>query len=258
MIYVLIAVLAVLAAMIGFMLLVLRQMGHAAGQQIEKDAGRLFGLYDELLEEKSRQLKELYEEEAALKERMERLAQTGSRGEGREARLPAPLLCQPAFHDEEFSHHYNQVRTLFSMDKKAFVLDFKKQLPAPEDNEKKTHNLLLNIRSLLGFESLYRLSILPPSSLQEILEEVLTEEQAGIYHNWREENPEGTVSDFSDWLDYRLSLTGDTLTVKVSPSWFEENGAHSLNTEGICWMPDPSVCEGLRLLYRGYLYDYSI
>lgn len=70
MLYIFLAVMAVLLVMNVFMLLVLRQMAGATGRQIEKDAGRLFGVYDEMLEEKGRELEALQLQEAELLERI--------------------------------------------------------------------------------------------------------------------------------------------------------------------------------------------
>ena len=75
MVYVFLAVLMVLVIMNVFMLFILRQMAGAAGRQIERDAGRLFGMYDRMLEEKSRRLELLKEEEEKFLLAMEKKRQ---------------------------------------------------------------------------------------------------------------------------------------------------------------------------------------
>lgn len=254
MIYVFLAVLAVLVIMNVFMLFILRQMAAATGRQVERDAGRIFGMYDGILEEKSRQLELLRQEEEALcrsieKKKEERgqnaISQTVSKG-------PKPQVRTAVFRDASFARTYNRVRQSFLVPAAEMVREFKEQLPAETDREREWRMCLEGIQDIFTFDNLYRISILPPERQEELLSGILDERQFALYSEWKDGHPGGSAADFSQWLDGALASVSDQVIVKASPEQAEEKES------GALWEADSSICEGIKLIYRDRLYDYSI
>lgn len=260
MLYIFLAVLAVLLVMNVFMVIVLRQMTGATGRQIEKDAGRLFGVYDEMLEEKSLRLRELeIQEEELLKQIQEK----------QRALSPVKAAAGPAFHgspsvpapfqDKHFSEMYGKVKAAFDVSGEELAEAFKKGLEPENRAQAKRRELLNDMRQLLGFDSLYQISILPVSQQKEVLLSAFSGEDREIYLEWEQEDGKNGVLGFSDWLDRQVKRSDRRLVVKASKAGAAEDGNSKRNGgEDVCWEKDPSICEGVKIFYQDRLYDYSV
>lgn len=260
MVYIFLAVLAVLLVMNGFMVIVLRQMTGATGRQIEKDAGRLFGAYDEMLEEKSRRLQELESKERELLARIQ---------EKQRALAPVKAAAGPAFQgspsvpaafqDRHFVKMYGKVKAAFDVSGEELAETFLKNREPESFAEEKRRKLLKDMRELLDFDSLYRISILSGRQQKEVLQSVFSGEDGEIYREWEQEDGKNGVLGFSDWLDRQVKLSDRGLTVKASETKTAERGNRGRNGgEDVCWEKDPSICEGVKIVYQDRLYDYSV
>lgn len=255
MLYIFVAVLAVLLILNFFMLLVLRQMMGATGRQIEKDAGRLFGMYDELLEEKSQMLESLRREEEEFKLR---LSMDGKgEGKGRKSAVSFAFAPDPGpvaeFQDRDFAQLYGKVKSAFLVSPEDVAAEFKQQIGKADPAEMNVREALKDLRKTLNFESLYQLSCLPKEQQRQVLDAAFGEEP--VYQAWAEEYPERGAAAFSSWLDQALSEADGTLVIKTASA---ASGEKKKPQDGIIWQEDPSICEGVKILYKNRLYDYSV
>ena len=240
MFYIFLAVLAVLLVMNMFMLIVLRQMTGATGRQIEKDAGRLFGVYDEMLEEKSRKLEALRHEEAELEDRIKKKGQTAETAPKTAVSAFTGIPPVPAeFQDKDFARMYGMVKSAFSVSGEAMADAFSESLKPERADQAKRRELLEEMRKLLDFDSLYRILVLPPDQQKQVLESVFSGENGVLYREWEQKDGTGGVLGFSDWLDRERKYSDRSVVVKTSKE-------------------DPSICEGVKILYQDQLYDYSV
>lgn len=256
MLYIFLAVMAVLLVMNVFMLLVLRQMAGATGRQIEKDAGRLFGVYDEMLEEKGRELEALQLQEAELLERIreQELALEPAKA------LPAPSFngapAVPArFQDRCFTEMYGKVKESFSVSGEELAEELKNSRDPESPAQEARRKTLEEMRRLLDFDSLYRIAILPPAQQKQVLSGIFQGEDGAIWQEWQSASGNGGVLGFSDWLDHELVLLDRSVVIKAPAAQLAKGKA---GRPDVRWEADPSICEGVRLLYQDRLYDYSV
>lgn len=259
MLYIFVAVLAVLLAMNVFMLLVLRQMLGATGRQIEKDAGRLLGSYDALLEKKSRRLEELQKQEAALLVRMQEEAeQEKMRIPERKTAVPK-VPAEPAdFQEKDFSYLYGRIKENFSADGKALAREFESHLMPETEKEALRRRTLEEMRRVLDFDSLYELAVLPTDQQRQVLGQVFAGDSGSVYREWEETDGRKDALAFSEWLDTRLQEVSRHLTVKTAPGQMGEMNPQREGGLETVWEEDNSICEGVKLLYQNRLYDYSV
>lgn len=259
MLYIFVAVLAVLLVMNVFMLLVLRQMLGATGRQIEKDAGRLLGTYDAMLEKKSRRLEELQKQEEELLARMK--AEEGKeRAHVPERRAAAPKApAEPAkFQEKDFSYLYGRIKETFSVEGETLAREFQSHLTPETEQEALRRRTLEEMRRLLDFDSLYELTVLPPAQQRQVLEQVFTGDSGSVYREWEETGGGMDALAFSEWLDMRLQEVSRHLTVKTAPGRTGERSLERKEGQDTVWKEDDSICEGVKLRYQNRLYDYSV
>lgn len=256
MLYIFLAVMAVLLVMNIFMLLVLRQITGATGRQIEKDAGRLFGVYDEMLEEKGRELEALRLRETELLERIREQEQALEPAKA----VPAPSFngvpAVPArFQDRCFSEMYGKVKAAFSVSGEELADAFQKSREPESPAQARRRKTMEEMRELLDFDSLYRIAILPSGQQKQVLSGIFQGEDGEIWREWQTVSGSGGVLEFSDWLDHELALLDRSVLIKAPVSELADGKAGHQNVR---WEADPSICEGVKLLYQDRLYDYSV
>ncbi|MDO4269107.1 MAG: hypothetical protein Q4C73_11600 [Eubacteriales bacterium] len=255
MLYIFIAVLLVLAAMNLFMLFVLRQMVRLTGKQVERDAGRLFGMYDELIEKRSRQLEELELE----MERIGRLpglsgsADTGAEKNPLPVQLSAGTKAAP-YQDESFSRTYRKIKTEFSFSPGQLARALKDQEEESEA-EKALRQTLNSLEELLDFDNLYRLSVLSSEQQETLLKELFSREEAALFHQWGQTQGSRDIVRFADWVKAEKERLDGKMTVQIPASTL---AAAPADSGDICYQEDSSICEGARIVYKGRMYDYSI
>ena len=256
MIYLFIAVLLVLVLMNVFMLLVLRQMARATGKQVEKDAGRLFGMYDSLIEEKSQELQALSEE----KERLEAEMPPAGRKEETPVLTALPVGISPSvgesrFQDETFSGAYRRVKKEFSFVPEELAGAVKEAVLETRE-EKALRQGLSSLSELLSFDNLCRISALSGEQQEALFEELLTPEQKALFRPWRESRSGMDAVAFSDWVKTELARLDTRIVVQIPGEG--EKTEEGQREDGIVYEESPALCEGARILYKGRMYDFGI
>lgn len=273
MIYMFAAVCFVLLIMNLFMLFVLRQMVKSTGRRIEKDAGRIFASYEELIEKESGRLQELMEETETLRTKREDVSVpsvSGLPGGGQHS--PSVRTISAPFQEEDFQALYRKIKKEFQYPPEELIRNLKRETQEEVLQDRGRKQLLQSLMEMLDFEVLYQISTLTESRQREIMEEVLTGEEYGLYQEWKAAFPERDVIAFADWLALEYAKLDTVITVRIpeeregitDPSDSREDSVMTDTEEkisgqdGVQFQTDPSICEGIRVYYRGRLYDYSI
>lgn len=255
MLYIFIAVLLVLAVMNLFMLFVLRQMVRLTGKQVERDAGRLFGMYDELIEKKSRQLEELEKERERIKS-LSAISETEKSGAG-EMSLPVQIsgtVKEAPYQDEAFSRTYRRVKAEFAFSPSQLAKALKDE-EAESGEERALRQVFKALEELLDFENLYRLSSLNLEQQEALLKEILSPEEAQVFCQWKKMQKSGDIVGFADWVKAENARLDSKMTVQIPLEVLEVNEAEDGE---VLYQEDSSICEGARIVYKGRMYDYSI
>lgn len=242
MLYIVIAVLLVLLFLNVFMLLILKQMLAATGKQIEKDAGRLFGAYDGLLEQKSAQLAALKQEEADLRASIRKARREARARRKQESAPPVRTATEsiaPGYRDSGFAGAYRKVKEAFDFSEEAIRNRFEEGLSEPDPADTERLSLCREIRRGLHFENVYRLALMPEEQQRAVLLDVLTREERALYEAWSAEAHPADAAAFAAYLDAEIRRLSDEVVVRTAED-------------------DPSICEGVKIYYKNRLYDYSI
>ncbi len=252
MLYIVIAVFIVLIIMNIFMLLVLKQIAASTGRQIEKDAVRLFSVYDRILEDRSQKLEELDDQ---ILDQMERLKELENSGKIVQS---APVLGNATvvtgrYRDQSFAQDYRRVKEAFQMDAAQAVSDLKAQYSEKDREAESTRAVVLGILNKFSFDTRYELSTLSEELQMELVEQFLEGEERSLYEAYQEDCPGTNAQAFFEWLNEINRILDRSLTVRMADGSTVEGLEGHVNIEYV-----PDICEGFQIKQGSRIYDYSI
>ncbi len=248
-----IAAAAVIGLLIGFVALSILWLQKTVLHNIRSKTIGLLSVYDELLEEKSRQLLEMEALELAQQKKAEESQPkivVPAAKEGAAVNSTAMLdMAEKAgladYRDGKVSELYRLIRKSFSFR----VEDLAEELKDPANMRKGPAGRLLEE---LEWETVYSLSTLPSEEQISVLREVLDVESLELLETYRSGRGRFSVLEFYDALGALADREPKPVKLWVSPEYGE------LALEGVDVIPDREICEGFQVEAEHLLYDYCI
>lgn len=251
-----IAAAAVIGLLIGFVAMSVDWLRKTVLRDIRSKTMGLLSVYDELLEEKSRDLRRMAQTEEQAKPADE------DRGgqETEYAKPPAAAVQLPAaalsmieragasvYRDGSAGGLYRMIRGNFSF-------RVEELLPGLEPVSAGTPGPAGRLLRELAFDTVYQLSTLQADEQAEILREVLPEEAKGLLESYLKGNKRFSALAFYDSLRALADAEPKTACLRVPSEIVSERQMLG----GIEIIPDHEICEGFQVEEGRLLYDYCI
>ena len=256
-----IAAAAVIGLLIGFVALSVLWLKKTVLKNIRSRTLELISVYDELLEEKSKSLKEL--EKKAAKAASKSGEQTDSNGLSagqelknardakRSALSPSGMTKQvsaDSYRDPRLGGLYRKIRESFSFNPDEIIQIL------TESKLTERENPAGRLLKELNPDTVYRLSSLEPETQIGILRESLGQEEAGLLDNYMQKHKKFAALEFYDYLLFQADTENENAVLSVPKSAL----SHSLKLGNVTVLPDEEICEGFQLEEDNILYDYCI
>ena len=259
MVYVIyIAAAVAVGLLIGFVTLSILWLRKNVSENIRSKTVGLLSVYDDLLEEKSRELAAV---EAEIKKDDSAQTEEENAPSLTSAAVPpsaaAPLRASEmlnmaersggaAYRDEAVGDLYRKVRDNFSFRVEELLPAFS---AAPVSGGPAGRLL-----AQLEFDTVYRLSTMPESDQQTILRECLPQEGVALLDTYLGSHPTFSVLAFYDHLRSLAAEEPKPACLHVPVGTV----AAETDCGGIQIIPDSEICEGFQLEDGNFLYDYCI
>ncbi len=245
MVFVFIAVAIVLAALDGFVFLILKRLVTTTGKSIRRGVIRQLGAYDALFAAKSIELAQMQQKTKTPKKNTAAATEEVETAKGQNTALIPPAR----YRGEGFTRGYHEIRKGFSVDEKA-VFEKIKGRPADKADDEFVKNAD-SLLSRLGFDALYALSSLGAEEQLEVCLETCSDGEKKIIGEYMKLHERFDAAEFASSLRNERDRRDNTIYIRT-PS-----GARN-EFDGAAVSEDPSICEGITLIKHGVLYDYSI
>lgn len=259
MVYVIyIAAAVAVGLLIGFVTLSILWLRKNVSENIRSKTVGLLSVYDELLEQKSREL-------AAVEAEIEKT------GDAQAEKDAAPSLARPetaesaaqplqasemlnmaertggaAYRDDAVGGLYRKIRRNFSFQVEELLSSFG---AAPVSGGPAGRLL-----SQLEFDTVFRLSTLPESDQQAVLRECLPQEGIALLEAYLGSHPAFSALAFYDHLKSLAAAEPKPACLRVPA----DMAADEVDCGGVRIVPDSEICEGFQLEDGNFLYDYCI
>lgn len=247
-----IAVIAVLAVMIGFFFFIFRGIVLRVGRFAQNNVLRQSGVFDELILKKEQTLlevqKQLEEAQAKLEPEFEiagaKSAQTGS----------ADYLAIPTgnYKDPNFANEYRQIRDHFMLDRDQRLREVIAAIPAAEKDD--TVSLAREIVEEIDLDASYALSTLTGGEQAQLLLQLFSGGKKELLERYLGETDEFECYEFLSWLRQFIFENSADIIVRTGR---EEESFNALDGR-IQTQFDDSICEGIYVVSKGKKYDFSI
>lgn len=207
--------------------------------------------YDYLIDDKQKILDELNEEIIKKKEILENEFKDKNKTVNvKDESVYYGVTSIPKYMDEELFQKYKNIRDKFSFDKNEIILDFINNNVQKDTND---YEILFNIRKKFTSNIIYEIIRLQPKQQKEYISEMLSElENKILKKHLKIENIR--INAFIIELD--------TILEKNDPIVYVYTGEKNKNYDHISPIIktkyDKTINEGLKINYKGNLYDYSL
>lgn len=256
-----IVILAVMAAMNGFLFLMLRGLSRQLKEQVNSCFLRQLEFTDQIYEEKREKLNRLKEEEntflgrASASPVKEQLEGPREKTAGMEVsvKVVVPAAAendrQAGYINPSLIEDYRYIKEHFKVDtEEAYQRVMAEQL----DQERIHHgNVCRHMYEILDFDTVYRIGLLSVPDQHEILYEIFDDEDE-VLRTYVAQHPNFQIVEFRDYLKMEADLCQDHVTVHAADEEFLK--AHPEADASV----DDSLGEGIRVFRGSHMYDYSI
>lgn len=254
MLYAYIGAAAVIGLLIGVVTLSILWASKVVGQSIRERSIGLISAYDGILEDKSRQLRELEGQVARKREELEALEPEPSAApvQTAAAGLPPSNFLRTAerislvnYRDSALGELYHKIRKdfTFSPDEVLSALPGRESLGGPASR----------LMQELSYDTVCRLSSLPGEEQLELLRQVLPQENRAFLEEYVQSARRFDCVDFYDALQTAAEGEPGPVSLRISAA-----GQGRRYPKDVRVIVDPDICEGFQVEADNVLYDYCI
>ncbi len=249
-----IAVLIVMIALNLFMFFVIKRTGDRVNKQVRSYFVKQLEVCDSLYEEMKEQWQTLpVKTKEALSQEKEGLALS----QGDSSVLPCTLpdiveTVGVTYENENFLREYKAVKHEIKINKPGTVLAIMKE--ESQEQEAAFAYEIMEILEIFNFNTLYDISTLSQKNQELVFREVLNEKQQQLMDAYIAEFGDFDAIEFYDFVKELSFSFGSEFYVKTG----EQNENFSNLGQNVVTVHDPSIIEGIKILYRNKMYDYSV
>jgi len=250
-----IAAAAVIGLLIGFVTLSVDWLRKTVMRSIRSKTLGLMSVYDDLLEEKSRELALIAREEAERERSAAEEAETAALAQRQEPAAQAPLPPVNLVEQTSASEYRDgSIGGVYRAIRKGFSFRLEELLPSLDAGQTASLGRAGRLLRELDYDTVYQLSTLQPEEQVAVLRECLPEEPEALLEDYL-----GTVGQFSATGFYDYLRTLAEAEPKAVSLWVPAELVGTRRRYGsVEVIPDSEICEGFQVEEDHLLYDCCI
>ncbi|GEM_PF-1907668 len=245
------AVIIVIVLMNAFLFVVFKGIVINVGKLAQNNAVRQLSLYDDLIEKKEQKLHQLHEAVTTGASQISKDSAQRLPGEARLA-INSFAISEGDYLDADFLHKYHTIRDFFGFDRSQCIKDVLEQYGATEQDV--YASLVRQMLERFSLDERFSLSTLEEQDQLQVLEKVLNVEEYGLLEEYQTLHWPFDCLEFFDWLEaetFRSELRIVVRTDRQKEDFKEIDSRIKTQYDG-------SICEGIQIIMRNMLYDFSI
>lgn len=160
-----------------------------------------------------------------------------------------------SYKDMDFKDEYKNLKEKMNLNKRDIVFDVLGSIKNVDTNP--LYPYIASIKRRFSFNMIYNLNTLPIEHQLSVLRETLLDKEQNVLNYYLQEEcreSEFSAVDFFSYIDQQDRIYDEKIYIYTGEEDEDFSNVRD-NTETIV---DKEICEGLRILHRNKLYDYSI
>lgn len=206
--------------------------------------------YDYLIDEKKKILDELNKKIQENKKILSEEAKIDKKEEKIEKFEYQQDLKMPKYRDENLFEKYKQIKDKFSFNKEEIINDFINNIDEKDNSD---YQILVNIREKFTKKRIYEIMKLRKSEQKEYIYNFLSTNEIDVFEKY---------INLNNFKINNIIIKLDTLIEKNDPNIYvyisEKNKDYNYISPLVKTIYDESINEGIKINYKGILYDYSL
>ena len=248
------AVFLIMLAVILIFFFLINTTAEDVSGQVRKTFLKEMEVFDELYEEKAKKLKKVQDEYDKFNRNILRKTDDEPKQEAAapSVKAAASMSDIPAapLRSRDFAKNYRSIRHNFCPDTEA-VLKAVAQAAAPDPEMAAYSTLLKQLNDKLTFNIVFTLTGLKPSDQEEVLRSVLDVREQTVLQKFLDQGKGMDIIAFREWIRGESFLNNPEPVLYMANAAEAPQGAHAVYEE-------ENICEGVRVLQSGKMYDYSL
>lgn len=249
-----IGVILVTIFMSGFLFIVFKGIVMNVGKLARSNTVRQLSVYDDLIEKKERELQKLQESLSA--EKPQAYPDNVQRPAG-DVKIPINFLTvtEGEYLDMSFLQNYRMIRESFGVNcsqRIKYVIEH-----YAEEKEDAHSVLITRILDRFSLHERYNLSTLDGREQLQILEKALSDQEQAILQEYLKIQEGFDCLEFFDWLMEEAWRSDPHIFIRTCRQDKDFMNIGNIDSR-IRIHYDNSICEGVQIIVKNKLYDYSI
>lgn len=261
--FIFIAVLIVVAVMLVFLLMAIRLLASQAKQSLDGYFMKNLEVYEELEENLSLRTRELQGQIDGQEKKLDILQKKQARMEEMTSAVRSRKetaggdgilsMVQAVYRDGDFMEDYSYIRSRMRFSTESIMKNVQGRINFQEDEKTEVCQGILD---KFPEDTLYQMITLPAESQKEVLETVLSPMEEAVLEEYLSETDrtEPDMLEFMEYLHTYVRSHGNMIHVRSA----RPGAVKIVPDANVQVEEDPSIHEGLKIIYKNQLYDYSI
>lgn len=249
MIEILIAAFIIIISMVTLMVFILQNTIKRINRQTKTYFVDKLQIYDDLISDKEQQLEEINNK---IKQLNLNIKTEDNFREQKEDSLSDYNFIIPDYRDSSFFENYKSIKKNFNFNKTELVEKIIKNNIKSEDEV--YYNTLKNIETIFDKNIFYQLLTLTKKEQLDFIKTTLTDDDRVIFDKYIKKNTNFSLIDFKKFIEDEKRKNNPVIYVKTG----DKNDNFNKIDKRIKTVYDHDISEGLIVIYKDKIYDYSL
>lgn len=239
----------ILIIMVIFFFFVFKNITTQLGGMAKNNMLRQVTAYDEIIESKNRELKDIQEEIDFVKAEL-RNRDSNPKLVNNAIQSNYSIINSSKYAEQGFADKYKKIKDSFLFDTEVYLNKIIKSV----DRDDNSYLIARQILDRINLDICYELSTLREEDQYSILSACFSQEENNLLKRFLEEVKKFDCVNFVDWLKDVTFHKNTQIVIRTN----DQRDNFNLFNSNIVTEYDKDICEGFYIIANGYFYDFSI
>ena len=204
-------------------------------------------VYDNLIDEKEKELNEVENKLKNKKQELEKLSDTNSKKNYTFDKNIIDIMTDADYKQSSFNKLQKKIDEKFDFDYEKIILDF-----IEENVDDKEYNTCIKIKNKFNSKLIYEVK--NEEKLDEGILKHLNNDEKKIFNKFIKVYKLKNIDDFLNYIDEQIAVTSPYIEVQVANK--KQNYNHL--SKYIKTVVNDSIYKGIKIIYKNKVYDFSL
>lgn len=248
-----VAIISVIVIVNVFIFFAIKNISKKLNSEFKRDILDNISIYDDVIENKEIQLEKLNKELSDLELKIESLQAEPKVNTSNNNEVVTSINLDEkiaVYEDDSFYENYSLIRNKFKINTKQIINKFLED----NNNDEKLYHMYKNLIEKINLNTYYKILKLENDLREDELKKLLVEEEVKIVEDFKKSNGSFDLDIFYNYLQEKNRILDPNLIIIGNSNY---RYLEKMDKK-IKFQEDNSIIEGIKILYKGKIFDYSL